>query len=60
MIVLRLVAVLSLLAIVISLALFVYTRNRDYLVWAKRTFQIMLILLVVVMVLFVLERLVLV
>ena len=60
MIVLRLVAVLSLLAIVISLGLFVYTRDRAYLVWAKRTFQIMLIVLIVAMVLFVLERLALV
>jgi hypothetical protein len=59
MIVLRLVGVLSLLVIVLGVALFLYTRDRRFLTWAWRTFQFAVVVLVVVMVLYVLERLIL-
>lgn len=60
MIVLRLTAVLAVLVIAVSGALFLFTRDRRYLVWAWRTFQFAGIVVVVVMVLYVLERLVLI
>jgi O-antigen/teichoic acid export membrane protein len=58
--VLRLVGVLVLLAIVGSIALYLFTRNRRFLNYAWRIFQFACIFLMVFMALFVLERLVLV
>jgi hypothetical protein len=60
MLVLRLVGVLVLIAIAGSIALYLFTRNRRYLTFAWRVFQFGFVFLLVVMVLFVLERLVLV
>jgi hypothetical protein len=56
--VLRLIGVLSLLAI--AIALFIYTRNRRYLTWGWRILQFTVVFVVIVMVLYLLERLVLV
>jgi hypothetical protein len=58
--VLRLVGVLVLLAVVGSVALYLFTRDRRYLGYAWRIFQFACIFLMVFMALFVLERLVLV
>ena len=60
MLIVRFVAVLSLLSILIAFGLFLYTRNRRYLAWSWRILQFAVVFAVVVMVLFVLERLVLV
>lgn len=60
MLVLRLVGILVLIAITGSLALYLFTRNRRFLVFAWRVFQFAFIFLLVFMALFVLERLVLV
>lgn len=60
MLVVRLVGVLVLIAIAGSLALYLFTRNRRYLTFAWRVFQFGFVFLLVVMALFVLERLVLV
>jgi hypothetical protein len=60
MLIVRFVAVLSLLSVVIAFGLFLYTRNRRYLTWSWRILQFAVVFAVVVMVLFVLERLVLV
>ena len=60
MVVLRLVGVLVLIGICGSLALYLITRNRRYLTIAWRVFQFGFVFLLVVMALFVLERLVLV
>jgi hypothetical protein len=58
--VLRLVGILVLIAIAGSVALYLFTRNRRFLDYARRIFQFALIFLLVFMALFVLERLVLV
>ncbi|HUF82132.1 MAG TPA: hypothetical protein VMN03_13435 [Burkholderiales bacterium] len=60
MLVLRLVGILVLVAIVGSLALYLFTRNRRYLTFAWRIFQFAFVFLVIFMALYVLERLVLV
>ena len=60
MLILRFVGVLAVLSIAAAFGLYLYTRNRQYLTWAWRIFQITLIFVVVLMVLYVLERLVLV
>jgi hypothetical protein len=60
MVVLRLVGVLVLIAITGSLALYVFTRNRRYLMFAWRVFQFAFVFLLVFMALYLLERLVLV
>lgn len=60
MLVLRLVGILVLIAIAGSVALYLFTRNRRFLDYARRIFQFALIFLLVFMALFVLERLVLV
>jgi hypothetical protein len=60
MLVLRLVGILVLVAIVGSLALYLFTRNRRYLTFAWRIFQFAFVSLVIFMALYVLERLVLV
>jgi len=58
--VLRLVGILVLIAIVGSVALYLFTRNRRFLTFAWRVFQFAFIFLLVFMALYVLERLVLV
>ena len=60
MVVLRLIGIVVLITLVGSLALYVLTRNRRYLTWAWRVFQFAFVFLLVLMVLYVLERLVLV
>ena len=60
MLVLRLIGILALLAIVGSIALYLFTRNRRYLVTAWRIFQFAIVFLVVFLLLYLLERLVLV
>ena len=60
MLVLRLVGVLVLLAVVGSIVLYLFTRDRRFLTYAWRIFQFACIFLMVFMALFVLERLVLV
>jgi hypothetical protein len=60
MVVLRLIGILVLITLAGSLALYVLTRNRRYLAWAWRVFQFAVVFLLVFMVLYVLERLVLV
>jgi len=58
--ILRLVGALVVIAIVGSLVLFLFTRNRRFLTIAWRIFQFAFIFLLVFMALYVLERLVLV
>jgi len=60
MLVLRLIGILVLLAIVGSIALYLFTRNRRYLTIAWRVSQFALVFLVIFLVLYLLERLVLV
>ena len=60
MLVLRLIGILTLIAIVGSLALYFFTRNRRYLTVAWRVFQFAFVFLLIFLALFVLERLVLV
>jgi hypothetical protein len=60
MVVLRLVGALALITIAASVALYLFTRNRRYLKFAWRVFQFALVLVIAVLVLFMLERLVLV
>jgi len=59
-VVLRLVGILVLITITGSLALYLFTRNRRYLIFAWRVFQFAFVFLLVFMALYVLERLVLV
>jgi len=58
--VLRLIGILALIAIVGSLALYLFTRNRRFLTIAWRVFQFAFVFLLVFLALYVLERLVLV
>jgi hypothetical protein len=58
--VLRLIGFLVLLAIVGSIALYLFTRDRRFLTYAWRIFQFACVFLIAFMALFVLERLVLV
>lgn len=60
MLVLRLVGILVAIAILGSLALYLFTRNRRFLTIAWRIFQFAFIFLLVFMALYVLERLILV
>jgi hypothetical protein len=60
MFVLRLFGLLTLIAIVGSLALYLFTRNRRFLTLAWRVFQFAVVFLLVFMALYVIERLVLV
>jgi len=60
MLVLRLIGLLTLIAIAGSLALYLVTRNRRFLTIAMRVFQFAVVFLLVFMALYVLERLVLV
>ena len=58
MVIFRLIVILVLLAIGLALILYFFTRNRLFLTAAWRIFQFGVVLLVVFMVLFVLERLI--
>jgi hypothetical protein len=58
--VLRLIGILALIAIVGSIALYLFTRNRRYLTFAWRVFQFAFVFLLVFLAFYVLERLVLV
>jgi hypothetical protein len=58
--VLRLIGILALIAIVGSIALYLFTRNRRYLTVAWRVFQFAFVFLLVFLALYVLERVVLV
>jgi hypothetical protein len=60
MLVLRLLLILAALAIILSGALYVFTRNRRYLRQAKQIVRFVVFALLVFAVLFVLERYVLV
>lgn len=60
MLVLRLIGILVLIAIVGSIALYLFTRNRRYLTIAWRVFQFAFVFLLVFLALYVLERVVLV
>jgi len=60
MLVLRLIGILTLITIVGSIGLYLFTRNRRYLTFAWRVFQFAFVFLVVFLALYVLERLVLV
>ena len=60
MVLLRLIGILVLIAIVGSIALYLFTRNRRYLTIAWRVFQFAFVFLLVFLALYVLERLVLV
>jgi hypothetical protein len=60
LIVLRLIGILVLITIGASLAMYLFTRNRRYLQFAWRVFQLAVVFVMVFMVLFVVERLVLV
>ena len=60
MLVLRLIGILALIAIIGSIALYFFTRNRRYLTIAWRVFQFALVFLLIFLALYVLERLVLV
>ena len=60
MLVLRLIGILALIAIIGSIALYIFTRNRRYLTIAWRVFQFAFVFLLVFLALYVLERLVLV
>lgn len=60
MVVARLVGLLVLITIGLALALYLFTRNRRYLDFAWRVFQFAVVFLMVLMALYVLERLVLV
>ena len=57
MLVLRVVAVLTLLVAIIGFSLFLLTRDRRYLMWMARVVRVALVLAAIVMVLYVLERL---
>jgi hypothetical protein len=58
--VLRLIGILALIAIVGSIGLYLFTRNRRYLTIAWRVFQFAFVFLLVFLALYVLERVVLV
>ena len=60
MVVLRLLGLLALITVAASFALYLFTRNRRYLVFAWRVFQFAVMFVLVFLALFVLERLVLV
>ena len=58
MVVFRLICILALLAIGLALVLYVFTRKRHFLTAAWRIFQFAVVLLIVFLSLFVLERLI--
>ena len=57
MFILRVAALICVAALLVALGLFVATRDRRYLKWAWRIFQYSIVVTVVVLVLYVLERL---
>lgn len=57
MLVLRLIGILALIAIIGSVALYVFTRNRRYLTVAWRVFQFAFVFLLIFLALYALERL---
>jgi hypothetical protein len=59
-IVLRFVVVLGLLAVALAVGLYFYTRDRRYLTWAWRIAQFAFVVVIVALLLYVLERLVLI
>ena len=60
MLVLRLIGIPALIAIIGSIALYIFTRNRRYLTIAWRVFQFAFVFLLIFLALYVLERLLLV
>ena len=60
MLVLRLIGILALIAIIGSIALYIFTRNRRYVTIAWRVFQFAFVFLLIFLALYVLERLLLV
>ena len=58
MVVFRLIAILLLLAIGLALVLYLFTRNRRFLTIAWRLFQFGVVIAIMFMALFVLERLI--
>jgi hypothetical protein len=58
LILVRLAGVLVLLMLAVSAALFLWTRDRRYLTWAWRVLQFAVVFIVLVMILFLVERLV--
>jgi hypothetical protein len=60
LIVLRLIGILVLITIGASIAMYLITRNRRYIDFARRVFQLAVVFIIVFMVLYVVERLVLV
>ncbi len=60
MLILRLILVLATLLLVLSGAMYIFTGNRGYLNFAWRTVRFMVLLMLVFILLFVLERYVLV
>lgn len=60
MLVLRLIGILALIAIIGSIALYIFTRNRRYLTIAWRVFQFAFVFVLIFLALYLLERLVLV
>lgn len=60
MIVLRLIGILVLITIGASLGMYLFTRNRRYIDFARRVFQLAVVFVMVFMALYVVERLVLV
>ena len=59
MLILRLIFVLALLLLVLSVAMYVFTRNRRYLTFAWQVVRVTMLLLSVFVLLFLLERYVL-
>ena len=60
MIVVRLIGILILLTLAASCVMYLLTRNRRYLTFARRVIQLAVVFVIVFMALYVLERLVLV
>ena len=58
MVVARLIAILLLLAIGLALVLYLFTRNRRFLTLAWRLFQFGVVIAIIFMALFVVERLI--
>ncbi|OGS93785.1 MAG: hypothetical protein A3K04_11960 [Gallionellales bacterium RBG_16_56_9] len=59
MLILRLVIVLATLLLVINVGMYIFTRNRRYLEFARQTLRFVVLLLLVFALLFILERYVL-
>jgi hypothetical protein len=57
LVIFRLIGILALLAIALALALYLFTRNRRFLTIAWRIFQFAVVIAILFLALFVLERL---